>query len=177
MKTVSIASLNPVKKQAIQNGFLSVFPDEVFQWQTINVPSGVSDQPKTNQETLTGAMNRLASIRRLQPDSDFWVAVEGGVEFHGTQEMSAFAWIVIQNPFQTGKARSASFHLPPKITQLVLEGKELGEADDIVFQQSNSKQKNGAVGLLTRDQITRTSLYEQAVILALIPFINSGLYR
>jgi inosine/xanthosine triphosphatase len=176
MKTVSIASLNPVKKQAVQNGFLSVFPDVDFHWQTINTPSGVSNQPKTNQETLTGAMNRLASIRRSHPNSDFWAAVEGGVEFHGVNEMSAFAWIVIQNSLQTGKARTASFHLPPQITKLVLAGKELGEADDIVFQQSNSKQKNGAVGLLTRDQITRTSLYEQAVILALIPFINPGLY-
>ncbi len=176
MKIITIASLNPVKKQAVQNGFLSLFPDEVFHWQTINAPSGVADQPKSNQETLTGAMNRLKSIRHSHPTSDFWAAVEGGVEFHNNNEMSAFAWIVIQNANQTGKARTATFHLPPQITELVIQGKELGDADDIVFQQSNSKQKNGAVGLLTRDQITRTSLYEQAVILALIPFINPELY-
>ncbi len=176
MKIVTIASLNPVKKQAVQNGFLSMFPEEIFQWETINAPSGVSNQPQTSLETLTGAMNRLQSIRFTNPNSDFWAAVEGGVEIHDSIEMSAFAWIVIQNRTQTGKARTATFHLPPQIMHLVLQGKELGEADDIVFNQSNSKQKNGAVGLLTRDRITRTSLYEQAVLLALIPFINLDLY-
>ena len=53
---------------------------------------------------------------------------------------------------------------------------ELGEADDIVFGQSNSKQKSGAVGLLTGDIIDRKSLYEEAVVLALIPFKNEELY-
>jgi len=53
---------------------------------------------------------------------------------------------------------------------------ELGLANDIVFSKLNSKQKCRAVGLLTHNKITRTELYKDAVILALIPFINPGLY-
>ena len=60
---------------------------------------------------------------------------------------------------------------------LVREGKELGEADDIVFGKENSKQTYGAVGLLTGDVIDRTRFYEDAVVLALIPFRNPDLYR
>jgi non-canonical (house-cleaning) NTP pyrophosphatase len=52
----------------------------------------------------------------------------------------------------------------------------LGEADDIVFGRSNSKQDNGAVGLLTDNVIDRAQLYEHAMILALIPFKNELLY-
>ncbi|MEA2092741.1 MAG: DUF84 family protein, partial [Patescibacteria group bacterium] len=55
-------------------------------------------------------------------------------------------------------------------------GKELGEADDIVFQRNNSKQENGAVGILTGDVVDRTKCYTEAVILALIPFKNVNLY-
>ena len=51
-----------------------------------------------------------------------------------------------------------------------------GDADDVVFERSNSKQANGAVGLLTGDVITRASLYAHAVVLALIPFRNMELY-
>jgi len=58
----------------------------------------------------------------------------------------------------------------------VNSGLELGEADDLVFGQANSKQKNGAIGLLTNDVLNRTTLYEQAVIMALIPFKNPHLY-
>jgi non-canonical (house-cleaning) NTP pyrophosphatase len=53
---------------------------------------------------------------------------------------------------------------------------ELGEADDVYFGLSNSKQANGAVGLLTGNVLTRASFYEQAVIFALIPFKNPDLY-
>jgi non-canonical (house-cleaning) NTP pyrophosphatase len=53
---------------------------------------------------------------------------------------------------------------------------ELGQADDQVFNQSHSKQKNGAVGLLTNDLIDRSEYYKQAVILALVPFLKPELY-
>jgi non-canonical (house-cleaning) NTP pyrophosphatase len=75
-----------------------------------------------------------------------------------------------------GKGKTGSFFLPPKVAELIGQGKELGDADDIVFGTSNSKQANGAVGILTGDVLTRTTFYEAAVILALIPFKNPELY-
>jgi non-canonical (house-cleaning) NTP pyrophosphatase len=53
---------------------------------------------------------------------------------------------------------------------------ELGEADDRVFGCNNSKQQNGAIGLLTGDAVDRAGLYVPAVIFALIPFKNPELY-
>ena len=58
--------------------------------------------------------------------------------------------------------------LPPEVCRLISEGIELGEADDIVFGKSNSKQSNGAIGLLTQDLITRTTLYIPAILMALV---------
>lgn len=40
----------------------------------------------------------------------------------------------------------------------VAGGMELGEADDHVFERSNSKQEDGAVGLLTKGLIDRTTV-------------------
>jgi non-canonical (house-cleaning) NTP pyrophosphatase len=45
-----------------------------------------------------------------------------------------------------------------------------------VFGQNNTKQKMGTVGVLTENVIDRTEYYKQAVIFALIPFINPELY-
>jgi non-canonical (house-cleaning) NTP pyrophosphatase len=53
---------------------------------------------------------------------------------------------------------------------------ELGHADDLVFQAQNSKQQGGSVGLLTHGLITREAYYQQAMVLALIPFLNESLY-
>lgn len=108
-------------------------------------------------------------------EADFWVGIEGGVQAEDNG-LAAFAWIVIYGAGKKGEARTATFMLPQKVSHLVAGGLELGTANDLVFRESNSKQKNGAVGLLTHNQIDRTELYRQAVVLALIPFVNSGLY-
>ena len=172
MRKIIIASRNPVKIEATRQGFQVMFPGEDFQIEGVSTPSGVSDQPMSSQETMTGATNRARAAQAQQPKADFWVGIEGGVEAQGN-DLAAFAWIVIVSANLTGKSRTGTFYLPPQVAKLVRQGKELGEADDIVFQQSNSKQANGAIGILTGDIIDRTGLYKHAIILALVPFKNS----
>jgi inosine/xanthosine triphosphatase len=175
MKKIFVASSNPVKVQAVLDGFKFIFPKGKWQVNSIEVSSGVSDQPMTDSETLKGALNRAQNARLAQPVGDYWVGIEGGVEDRNG-DMSAFAWIVVLSNKMHGQARTGTFMLPPAIARLVHEGKELGDADDIVFGRTNSKQKNGAIGLLTEDAINRKSLYEHAVVLALVPFKNPRLY-
>jgi len=175
MKAILLASTNPVKRDAVLTGFLRMFPDDEFYINSVDVPSGVSDQPLDNRETLQGALNRSAQAAALYPDADFWVGVEGGVEMLNG-DLSAFAWVVVRSRQMLGKSRTGTFFLPPAVAELVLAGKELGEADDIVFGRANSKTENGAVGLLTGDVINRAELYAHAVVLALVPFKNVALY-
>lgn len=172
MKIV-VASTNPVKINAVENGFKSFFRE--INIDGIKTESGVSIQPLTESETLTGARNRVAEARRMINDADFWVGIEGGIQAMD-KGLAAFAWIVISSAGKKGEARTATFILPEKVAHLVAGGLELGAANDLVFNESNSKQKNGAVGLLTNNVVDRAELYRQAVILALIPFINPGLY-
>ena len=176
MNTIVIASKNPVKIAATLNGFRKMFPSEEFNILSVKAQSNVSDQPMNSEETLTGACNRAANAREILPVADYWVGIEGGVEMDG-QELAAFAWVVVQSRHQVGKGRTGTFYLPHKISDLVRSGIELGKADDIVFNRSNSKQENGAIGLLTGDLIDRTQLYEMAVLFALLPFRNQELYQ
>jgi inosine/xanthosine triphosphatase len=169
-----IASTNPVKIQSALHGFRQMFPAETFTAEGISVPSGVSDQPMSDDETLQGALNRASNARAAHPTADYWVGIEGGCEEkHG--ELWTFAWVVILRGEVIGKARTGAFMLPHEVATLVRSGVELGIADDRVFGRSNSKQSNGAVGLLTADLIDRQRYYEHAVILALIPFKNTAL--
>ena len=152
-----------------------MFPEEEFEIIQIAGESGVSDQPMTDLESRKGALNRAIYARKVVPEGNFWVGVEGGCDYLD-HDMVAFAWIVVQGDEKQGSARTALFRLPKEVQRLVESGLELGFADDRVFGEENSKQNSGAVGLLTRDVVTRTTLYEQAVILALIPFKNQDLY-
>ena len=93
-------------------------------------------------------------------------------------DMEAFAWVVIKaKTGGFGKGRTGTFFLPPQIAELIKQGKELGEADDVVFGRTNSKQENGAVGILTENVVDRTKYYTEAVVLALIPFKNKKFYN
>ena len=169
-----MASKNPVKMDAVKDA-LSVFLNDEIDLLGVSVESGVSDQPMSDAETLLGAETRIKNAQNQFSGFDFYVGIEGGVE-ETVSGLMAFAWIVISNVEKTGKARTASFFLPSEVAKLVHQGMELGDADDIVFSKSNSKQQNGAVGLLTNDAITRKSLYEPAVQLAFISFLNPELY-
>ena len=173
---VMVASANPVKIDASRIGFEKMFPDLTLSYEGISVPSGVSDQPMSNEETLKGAETRVRNIKYLYPDANYWVGIEGGIE-KSEGGMEAFAWVVICSNEMKGKSRTATFFLPARVIELIEQGKEMGEADDIVFGHSNSKQKNGVVGLLTDNVRNRTSYYTEAVILALIPFKNLHLYN
>jgi inosine/xanthosine triphosphatase len=175
MKKVIIASKNPVKIQAVKNGFEKMFPNQEFEFVGVSVPSNVADQPFSNDETFLGAKNRADNASSEVKGADFYVGIEGGTE-HIENEMEAFAWIVIKSAGKYGKARTGTFFLPKQVVELIKEGKELGEADDIVFNRNNSKQENGAVGILTGDVIDRTKYCTEAVILAMIPFKNVDLY-
>ena len=175
MKSIILASHNPVKTRATMAGFHRMFPDLDFDISWVSVPSGVREQPISDEETLRGAINRAQRARNLVRKGDFWVGIEGGVE-QSEHGMLAFAWVVILSNNHEGKGRTGAFYLPNQVAEIVRSGKELGDADDIVFGRVKSKQKQGAVGLLTEGVIDRTVFYEQAVILALVPFKKPGLY-
>ena len=176
MINVIVASQNPVKINAAEGGFRQMFAEESINVYGIDVPSDVSAQPQGNPETLRGARNRAENARRANPLADYWVGIEGGVE-EESGSLSAFAWIVILSPKQCGKGRTGTFFLPTFVANLLKQGYELGEVDDMVFGKMNSKQDNGAIGLLTANVLNRTKLYEHAVILALLPFKNPEIYQ
>ncbi|HUC01945.1 MAG TPA: inosine/xanthosine triphosphatase [Candidatus Paceibacterota bacterium] len=175
MKKIIVASKNPVKLNAALEGFRKIFPSEQFEVEGVAAASGVGDQPMSDAEAYQGAWNRVENVSKGTP-ADFWVGIEGGVEEKGS-EMEVFAWVVVRSKDgRYGKGRTGTFFLPKQIAELVKQGKELAEADDIVFKRSKSGHGNGAIGILTDDVIDRTKYYIEAVIFSLIPFKNEGLY-
>ncbi len=169
---IVVASSNPVKVDAVKEAFGVQFPSATFELISVDVESGVSDQPENDRETRQGARNRVVAARRVEPDADYWVGIEGGIESVDDQLM-AFAWmVVLGRNDKIGEARSVTLPLPPAVRELIDDGFELGEANDRVFGTTNSKQKGGAYGLLSDGKYTREFIYSQTLVIALIPFVN-----
>jgi inosine/xanthosine triphosphatase len=168
MYHVVAATINPAKISAITQAFNDVFGEGSCHIEGVEVDSGVAAQPLTNTETRTGARQRVMNARQVRPEADFWVAIEAGIEGE-----DAFAWMVIENHQQRGESRSASFTLPAVVMAGIHAGRELGEEMAHLTGIENIKHQGGAIGVFTRGLLTRTSVYHQALVLALCPFHNA----
>ena len=60
---IIVASKNPVKVQAVTTAFELAFPQKMHHVEGIGVPSGVSDQPMSEEETRLGAYNRAQGAK------------------------------------------------------------------------------------------------------------------
>lgn len=170
---IVVASKNPVKLRATREAFAAIFPDHALDVTGIEVDSGAGEQPDSDARTRRGARTRAQRAQDAEPDADFWIGLEGGVDVVDNQLM-AFAWMAVKGRRgDVSEARSATLPLPPAIKELVDGGMELGQANDSVFSTVNSKQGGGAYGLLTDGRYTRESIYAQTLIIALTPFVNA----
>lgn len=79
MKSIVIASKNPVKAQATISAFKRMFPEESFRLDSVSVPSGVGHQPASDDETLEGATIRAHNASKEIVNADYWVGIEGGI--------------------------------------------------------------------------------------------------
>jgi len=186
IRKLAVGSNNPVKINAATMGVrralertLSAEAQLEFEVFSADVASGVSDQPMSDDECKTGACNRAVAAFAAYENAhgghspDFAVGLEGGVIDDAT---TCCAWMAVYDGKLMGTARTCTFPLPPKISELVRSGVELGVADDRVFGSTNNKQKGGTVGHLTRGGISRTDYYIPAVELACIPLLWPELY-
>ena len=171
MHHVVSATTNPAKIQAILQAFNEIFGEGSCHIESVSVESGVPEQPFGSDETRAGARNRVTNARRAQPNADFWVAIEAGID-----EGSTFSWVVIDDGNLRGEARSATLPLPQVILEKVRAGEALGPVMSQYTGIDEIGRKEGAIGVFTAGKLTRSSVYHQAVVLALSPFHNS-IYR
>ncbi len=171
--TVAVGSINPVKVNAALEAFSLVMklPIKTI---SIDVASGVSDQPMTYKETRLGAKNRVQKLL-VEQQADYYIAYEGGVDIFDDGPKT-FVVLCISNGEDWVFGQSATLPLPLSIYHQLLQGIELGSAMDALFNTQNIKQKGGAIGQLTHGLETRLSIYRSATILALSRFANKALY-
>ncbi len=172
---VAVVSKNPVKINAARAAFSSVFADTNIEIVALELESGVPDQPMSYEQTREGAHNRVQNALALEDEFDYIIAYEGGVDVF-EDGPKTFAVLCIGKGEDMIYGQTATLPLPMSIYQDLLNGKELGDAMDTLFNTHNIKQKGGAIGQLTSGLQTRLSIYESATILALSYFAHPDLF-
>ena len=154
MHHVVSATTNPAKIQAILQAFNEIFGEGSCHIESVSVESGVPEQPFGSDETRAGARNRVANARRAQPNADFWVAIEAGID-----EGSTFSWVTDRG---RQPARRSALGDPCRCRRSILEKVQAGEALGPVMSQYTGideiGRKEGAIGVFTAGKLTRSSV-------------------
>lgn len=173
MYRVAVGSANPVKLAATRAVLAWAAP--TAEVTAAPVPSGVSDQPFGDDETIAGARQRARAAREAL-DADLGVGLEGGV-VDGPGGMRSCAWcVVVHRDGREGVGGSLAMPLPEAVAQMIRDGTELGHAMDRLVAERGTKHGKGAVGILTAGRIDRQAAYEVLVTYALAPFVTPALY-
>jgi len=172
---IAVGSTNPVKINATKLAFQKVWPKKKWEVVGLEIPSGVFEQPMSDVESIKGATNRAKGALK-QAKADFGVGLEGGLQKFGEKWFDCGWIIVIDKKSTIGVGSSIRMQTPPKIMEFVKNGMEVGDIDDILFGQKNTKQKQGHFGLMTGGVLTREDAYLDGVISALTRFLKPELY-
>lgn len=152
---IAVGSNNPAKVEAVRN----CFTDKCYSVVPVDVPSGVSNQPFSDEETIEGAINRAKSSL-LAGNANMGIGLEGGVvkTAYGLFLCNWGALVVEgEEPIIAGGAR---IKLPAEISERLMNGEELGPVMDDYTKQNNVRHKEGAIGIFTKDAVSRSQMFE-----------------
>ncbi len=174
---ILVGSTNPVKINSVREAFSKYYSD--IEVKGLKVNSGMPSQP-IGEETFIGAENRAKECKKINDEKnlnfDFFVGIEGGIENKHNRWFCYGVVCIIDKNGKKGFGTSLWYPLPEEVMNKILNEKiGLGSAMDELEHSKNIKQKNGAVGILTNNKITRTDINVQGIIGAMIPFIKKDL--
>lgn len=170
IKNVYVGSMNIVKIRACREVL------EPFGFQVIGkqANSNVSNQPLSDEETLTGAINRAFNLK----EGYLRIGLEAGVSYQaGILFLINYGALIDENEniYVAGGTR---IPLPKPIEKLIMEDKlELSDAMEKYYQQEDIKHRNGAIGYFTEDMIKREEIFTHIVKLLYgqyLHFKNNG---
>ncbi|MCK4687052.1 MAG: inosine/xanthosine triphosphatase [Candidatus Lokiarchaeota archaeon] len=183
---ICVGSLNPTKINAVEIGFGKYFKKiEVFK---IKVNSKVSNQPIGMEKILKGAINRAKAaldylLNEINEKSDiFGIGIEAGlvpVPHTRTGYMDFQFCAIIDENQKISLGSGIAFEYPQFVIDQILENNdlEIGQIMGKLAGNMNLKNELGAISFLSKNRIKRTEILTQAVICALLPWINKKIYK
>lgn len=162
-----VGSTNKVKVQAVKN-ILEPLGYEVV---GIEVDSNVSSQPKNDEETMLGAINRAKAL----PSDGLRIGLEAGVEIlHDDLYLTNFG-VLIDESNNIYKAGGTRIVLPLMIKDAIFsEGLELSDAMEKYFNTIDIKHKDGAIGYFTCGMVKRVDIFDHVVKLLYGQYLHGG---
>ncbi len=168
---VVVGSLNPVKLNSVKDALRLIYPSLSLLVKGVNVESGISAMPMTDDEIRKGSSQRAINAHHLTGEK-LTVGLEGGLSKLG-QTWYLTSWTTVFFDSFISQASSLRMPVPHEVSEKIIHMKlELGEVIDLLVGEDNVKQERGAIGVFTSGLISRTDLFRSSIICAFAPLIT-----
>ncbi|MBN1152682.1 MAG: inosine/xanthosine triphosphatase [Dehalococcoidia bacterium] len=178
MAHVVVGSTNSGKVNATRRVFRRAYGS--VDLVSLPVASGVGRQP-LGDECFVGAYNRAVAAteeaRTKDKPVDFAVGIEGGLLKLHERWFGVSVACVVDSSGSVSYGTSPLFQMPDDVVEEVAKGTELGDIMIRLSGDASIRQRQGAVGFLTRGLLTREAAHETAVAAALAPHLSPERYQ
>ena len=170
----AVGTANKAKIGCVEETVSRIWPKSQHTVLPTQIVSAVAAQPMSALESEEGAKHRAEEALRLNPDADFGVGLEGGVEKIGDKWYECGWMVVIEKKTgRLGVGSSARFEMSSKIMKgIIEEKKELAQIMDELTGETDVRSGLGAMGILTGGHLGRLEAYSHGLIFALAPFLS-----
>ena len=149
-----------------------------------DVAHDTPSMPLTLDHLLDGARRRaeqaLFALEREGRAADLGVGLEGGLDLRqdaGRRRGYLMSWAYVTDGRRGAHGCGGAIEVPPKVVDRVVEeGVELSSVIDALVAREDTRSREGAWGVLTRGLLDRTRSFELALLNAMAPFYNEGIY-
>ena len=174
---VLIGTKNPGKIEGAKQAFEKYF--ENVEIEGISVSSDVGDQP-INEEIFQGAKNRVKNLKKYaitnKIKADFYISSEAGITNLLGEWIDINAVVIEDMKGFQSVGISQGFPIPEKYVDEIKET-ELGKVMDKIFSRKELGKGKGGISFLTKDEVSRIDLTQNAFIMALTKHINGDRWK
>lgn len=172
---IFVGSTNPVKVNGTLTAASEAWPE--VRVQGLSVKTGVDEQPRSDEETKRGAINRAKAALRLglemhpkEEGEALGVGLEGGIEDKGDEMWNTVWGAVVDREGNLGLSAGSRFLVPVEIAERIRAGGEMGpEIAKLLGEKdlTRVKRNEGLIGTITERFVDRTEEYHAVAKLAL----------
>lgn len=171
---IAVGSTNPTKLKPVRSVFKKHFKNVIVKG--ISIPSGVKDQPTSDDEMYQGALTRAKGALHRIKNADYGVGIEGGIHKYSYGWFERSLIVIVNRKGDIGIGSSGGLTLPHSVISRIQKGKTLEEAVDELCGTNHIGKGIGMFGVFTKGVVTRTSGVAHGVAFALARFLHEELY-
>lgn len=179
IKNVVVATRNQGKLDAVKRAldYMGEKSNVDYEIVAVEAESGVPDTPLSDEEGLKGCANRLSAIKKSNPNSELYIALEGVLTQVG-DKWFVRGWTMLEEPSteRVVVACGAAVQVPQSVTSLISSMDQFSETVKSVYAVTEAEAADirnmGANGVFSGGEYTRRDTFYDGIRICLAELAN-----